>query len=94
MAKTSISYIAQVVSTGTILLNICEFGIPFTGPWLIPVMECLYWIYIGISMVASAGMYLILWSTQCVLLYHKPPTVGSGDPVTEHGPLEYFLSTP
>ena len=31
-------------------------------------MECLYWIYIGISMVASAGMYLILWSTQCVLL--------------------------
>ena len=60
--------LTQVVSTGTILLNICEYGIPFIGPWLIPVMECLYWIYIGISMVASAGMYLILWSTQCVLL--------------------------
>ncbi len=58
------SYFSQVVSSGTILINICEYGIPFTNKWLIYTMECLFWIYTGISMIASAGMYLILWSTQ------------------------------
>lgn len=37
-----------------------------TGPWLQRVMEWLFWIYIVVSVVASAGMYLILWSTQLV----------------------------
>ncbi|KAI0389720.1 voltage-dependent anion channel-domain-containing protein [Xylariaceae sp. FL0594] len=53
-----------VVSIATILINITEYGVPHTGPWLQQVMEALFWVYLAISFAASAGMYLILWSTQ------------------------------
>ncbi|KAK7753842.1 hypothetical protein SLS62_004208 [Diatrype stigma] len=45
---------AVVVSTGTILINICEYGIPYSNRWLVYAMECLFWIYTGISVIASA----------------------------------------
>ncbi|KAK6955979.1 hypothetical protein Daesc_003626 [Daldinia eschscholtzii] len=64
---------AVVVSTATILINICEYGIPMTGPWLQRVMEWLFWIYIVVSVVASAGMYLILWSTQVFPIHTMTP---------------------
>lgn len=51
-------------------------------------MECLYWIYIGISMIASAGMYLILWSTQYVFLY--PTEAGFAASLLNTASLEYF----
>ncbi|KAI1652011.1 voltage-dependent anion channel-domain-containing protein [Daldinia loculata] len=64
---------AVVVSTATILINTCEYGIPVTGPWLQRVMEWLFWIYIVVSVVASAGMYLILWSTQIFPIHTMTP---------------------
>ncbi|KAH7040221.1 voltage-dependent anion channel-domain-containing protein [Microdochium trichocladiopsis] len=63
---------AVVVSMGTILINSCEYGIP-RAPWLAPVMVHLYWIYIAVSMFASAGMYLILWSTQIFPIHTMTP---------------------
>ncbi len=48
----------------TILITIAQYGIPHTGPWLINTIEALFWIYIGVSTVISAGLYLTLWSTQ------------------------------
>ncbi|KAI0853822.1 voltage-dependent anion channel-domain-containing protein [Daldinia vernicosa] len=62
-----------VVSTATILINTCQYGIPMTGPWLQRVMEWLFWIYIVVSVVASAGMYLILWSTQIFPIHTMTP---------------------
>ncbi|KAI2610416.1 voltage-dependent anion channel-domain-containing protein [Hypoxylon sp. NC1633] len=64
---------AVVVSTATILINTCEYGIPMTGPWLQHTMEWLYWIYIIVSVLASAGMYLILWSTQIFPIHTMTP---------------------
>ncbi|KAI0007008.1 voltage-dependent anion channel-domain-containing protein [Xylariaceae sp. FL0662B] len=64
---------AIVVSSGTILINTCEYGIPKTGPWLQQAMEWMYWIYIIVSVVASAGMYLILWSTQIFPIHTMTP---------------------
>jgi len=55
---------AVVVSMATIFITICQYGIPHAGPWLLQVMEAMFWIYISASVVASTGMYLILWSTQ------------------------------
>lgn len=46
-----------------ISINICQYGIPHSGPWLLRVVEVLFWIYLPVSVVASSGMYLILWST-------------------------------
>ncbi|KAI1084734.1 voltage-dependent anion channel-domain-containing protein [Whalleya microplaca] len=64
---------AVVVSCGTILINTCEYGIPKTGPWLQHAMEWMYWIYVAVSVVASAGMYLILWSTQIFPIHTMTP---------------------
>ncbi|KAK5636561.1 hypothetical protein RRF57_012273 [Xylaria bambusicola] len=47
-----------------IMTNITQYGCPHTGPWLQQVMEVLFWVYLAISVVASTGMYLVLWSTQ------------------------------
>lgn len=46
-----------------ICINICQFGVPHTGPWLLRIMQILFWSYIAMSMMASAIIYLILWST-------------------------------
>ncbi|KAJ3551782.1 hypothetical protein NPX13_g11278 [Xylaria arbuscula] len=46
------------------MVNITQFGCPHTGPWLQEVMEVLFWVYLALSVAASTGMYLILWSTQ------------------------------
>ena len=50
-------------SIGIICINICQYGIPHTGVWLLRVMEVLFWIYLPVSVLASSGMYLIMWST-------------------------------
>jgi hypothetical protein len=50
-------------SIGIILINICDYGIPRSGIWLLRTMEVLFWIYVSLSVIASAGLYLILWST-------------------------------
>jgi len=63
---------AVFVSMGTILINTCEYGIPRT-PWLAGVMVYLYWIYVAVSMFASTGMYLILWSTQIFPIHTMTP---------------------
>jgi hypothetical protein len=50
--------------TGTILINFCQYGIPETGEWFQTVMQVFFWVYASIAVLASSGMYLILWSTQ------------------------------
>jgi tellurite resistance protein TehA-like permease len=62
----------NVFSIGIILLNICEYGIPRSGVWLLRTMEVLFWIYVALSVAASAGLYLILWSTLYVYLRPIP----------------------
>lgn len=51
------------ISIAIILINICEYGVPNCGVWLLRTVEVMFWIYVGLSAVASAGLYLILWST-------------------------------
>ncbi|KAI1214421.1 voltage-dependent anion channel-domain-containing protein [Annulohypoxylon truncatum] len=80
-----------VVSAATILINTCEYGIPMTGPWLQHTMEWLFWIYIIVSVLASAGMYLILWSTQIFPIHTMTPVwVFPGYPLLLSAP---FAST-
>ena len=52
-----------------IMINICEYAVDSVGVWLLHTMEIMFWIYIALSTLASAGMYLILWSTLSV---HNP----------------------
>lgn len=50
-------------SIAVILTNVCQYGVPHCGVWLIRTLQVLFWIYTGLSAIASAGLYLILWST-------------------------------
>lgn len=50
-------------SIAVIMINTCQYGIPSSGPWLLRTMEIMFWIHAAVSVCASAGLYLILWST-------------------------------
>jgi tellurite resistance protein TehA-like permease len=53
-----------IVSVGLIFITTCQYGIPHAGPWLLQIMQVMFWVYIGVCAFASVGMYVLLWSTQ------------------------------
>ncbi|KPM34932.1 hypothetical protein AK830_g11635 [Neonectria ditissima] len=61
-------------SIAVILINTCQYGIPSTGPWLLRTMEVMFWVHAAVSVCASAGLYLILWSTLVFPVHTMTPT--------------------
>jgi hypothetical protein len=59
---TMISLPAWLISLGTILINIAEYGSdnPEAGPWLRETMRVLFWVYCGLAVVFSCGIYLTM----------------------------------
>lgn len=55
---------ASVVSFGTILINISQYGPGHTGHWLAEAVGVLFWIDAGLAVVFSAGIYLLLYVPQ------------------------------
>lgn len=53
---------ASVISLGTILINISQYGTSTgkTGPWLKDVMFVMFWVYCGLAMMFTCGIYLIM----------------------------------
>lgn len=51
---------ASVVSFGTILVNISQYGPDYAGPWLAEIVAVLFWINAALAVALSAGIYLIL----------------------------------
>jgi len=51
---------ATVVSFGTILINISQYGPARTGPWLLDVVRVLFWFDLALAFCLSAGVYLLL----------------------------------
>ncbi|KAI7766001.1 hypothetical protein LZL87_001114 [Fusarium oxysporum] len=64
----------QLVSIAVILINTCQYGIPYTGVWLVHTMECVFWVYAALSVSLSAFLYLILWSTLIFPVHTMTPT--------------------
>ncbi|KAK2018940.1 C4-dicarboxylate transporter/malic acid transporter [Colletotrichum eremochloae] len=65
---------SSVVSVAIISINICQFGVPHTGPWLLRVMQIAFWSYTALSVLASSTIYLILWSTTAFPIHTMTPT--------------------
>ncbi|KAF4441903.1 putative C4-dicarboxylate transport protein mae1 [Fusarium austroafricanum] len=63
-----------VVSIAVILINTCQYGIPYTGAWLLHTMEWVFWVYAALSVSVSAFLYLILWSTLIFPVHTMTPT--------------------
>ena len=51
---------AAVVSFGTILLNISQYGPARTGHWINDAVATLFWVDAGLALVSSMGVYLIM----------------------------------
>ncbi len=52
---------AAVISFGTILINISQYGVGKTGHWLEPTMCILYWCDCGLAIIFSIAIYLIMY---------------------------------
>ena len=52
---------SAVVSFGTVILNIAQYGLGNTGPWLDDAIFAIFWIYVILAIVASVSVYLIMW---------------------------------
>lgn len=51
---------ASVVSFGTILINISQYGLPNAGPWLGRAVTVLFWIDAALAVLSSSGIYLLM----------------------------------
>lgn len=55
---------AAVVSFGTILLNISQYGPGHAGEWLTNAVVVLFWVDVALALIASMGVYLIMSELQ------------------------------
>ena len=53
---------AAVISFGTILINITQYGVDTTGYWLEQTMAIMYWFDCGLAVCFSIGIYLIMYA--------------------------------
>lgn len=51
---------AAIISFGTILINITQYGIGRTGSWLENTMVVMFWIYCTLAVLFSCGIYLLM----------------------------------
>lgn len=58
---------ACIISLGTILLNITQYGTTpgKTGTWLVDTMFVVFWVYCGIAVILSASIYLTMYVWMC-----------------------------
>ena len=64
---------AAVISFGTILINITQYGVGRAGQWLENIMIVLYWVDLALAVLFSSGIYLIMWSTQTFTISKMTP---------------------
>ncbi|CAI6340368.1 unnamed protein product [Periconia digitata] len=64
---------AAVISFGTILINMSQYGVGKSGFWLEKTMCILYWIDCGLAICFSITIYLIVWSTQTFTISQMTP---------------------
>ncbi|PGH29618.1 hypothetical protein GX50_07626 [[Emmonsia] crescens] len=64
---------ASIVSFGTILINISQYGPPRSGEWLDTTTWILFWFNATLAVMFSAGIYLTIWSTQTFTIAQMTP---------------------
>ncbi|CRK20673.1 hypothetical protein BN1723_002641 [Verticillium longisporum] len=68
-----LAFCTRFVSITGIMINTCQYGVPHTGPWLLRTMEVMFWINLALSVMVSATIYLILWSTLIFPIHMMTP---------------------
>ena len=84
---------AAVVSLGTVLINISQYGLNHVGPWLNTAVLVLFWIDVALAIIASTGIYLVIWSTQTFTIHQMTPIwIFPAYPLLIIGPYAAVLS--
>ncbi|MCJ1323288.1 hypothetical protein MMC15_008643 [Xylographa vitiligo] len=84
---------AAVVSFGTVLINISQYGLNNVGPWLNTAVLVLFWIDAALAVIASTGIYLVIWSTQTFTIHQMTPIwIFPAYPLLIIGPYAAVLS--
>lgn len=55
-----------LLSVATIIIGVRRFGEPHTGPWLIVAVRVLFWMYAAVTLVFTAVMFVVTFSTSSV----------------------------
>jgi C4-dicarboxylate transporter/malic acid transport protein len=85
---------SAVVSFGTVLLNICQYGLGSTGPWLNHTVLVLFWMYAALALIASSATYVLIWSTQTFVISQMTPIwIFPAYPLLLVGPFAGFLAS-
>lgn len=85
---------SAVVSLGTILINISQYGIPKSGPWLDSAVLVTFWIDATLACLASSGIYLAMWSTKAFMISQMTPIwIFPAYPMLIIGPHAAILSS-
>jgi tellurite resistance protein TehA-like permease len=64
---------AAIISIGTILINITQYGADYTGDWLTRTIVPLFWLYCALAVLSSWGIFLTIWSTQMFTVEKMTP---------------------
>ncbi|KAL8797897.1 MAG: hypothetical protein Q9182_007139 [Xanthomendoza sp. 2 TL-2023] len=64
---------ASVVTFGTILINISQYGLTKAGPWLARAVVVLFWIDAALAILSSSGIYILMWSTKSFTVENMTP---------------------
>ncbi|KAL8737420.1 MAG: hypothetical protein Q9181_001699 [Wetmoreana brouardii] len=64
---------ASVVSFGTVLINISQYGLSKAGPWLSRAVLVMFWIDAALAVLSSSGIYLLMWSTKSFTVEQMTP---------------------
>merc|ERR1711977_34040 len=64
---------ASIISLGTIVLNITQYGVDYTGDWLTHTIVPLFWLYCALAVLFSWGIFLTIWSTQTFTIAKMTP---------------------
>ncbi|KAJ5480947.1 hypothetical protein N7539_006841 [Penicillium diatomitis] len=85
---------AALVSFGTILINISQYGPSHAGPWLSEAVGILFWIDAALAVLFSAGIYTLIWSTQTFTIAQMTPVwIFPAYPMLIIGPHAGILSS-
>ncbi|KAJ5550946.1 C4-dicarboxylate/malic acid transporter, partial [Penicillium sp. DV-2018c] len=64
---------ASLISAEAIMINIIQYGLDHTGPWLTDTISILFWFMAAMAVIFAAVIYLILWSTQTFTIAEMTP---------------------
>ena len=75
---------SAVVSFATVLLNILQYGLFHTGPWLNEAAIVLFWIFVVLAITTSSTIYLLLYGSP----QHQHLCAGTDHSCYAAGPLK------